>query len=153
MIIYSCLLLTDWTIAKFQMLMWRLCKISITLTLRQNFFLRKIWIVGIPKPTVLVNIFRVFMWPLSLINAGPQSIIHLQFFKMVSKKIRHYLLQARWKMYCLYHTMILQWHSIKIKISMRRLKLKWKDIVHLLKKRMMHCLLLFKTYLPLYWSH
>ena len=42
------------------------------------FLLRNISRVGIPKSTVLVIIFRVFMWPLSLVNAGPIRIIHFQ---------------------------------------------------------------------------
>ena len=52
------------------MLMWRLCKFSLTPTLRQNnVLLRNILIVGIPKSTVLVIIFRVFIWLLSFKNA------------------------------------------------------------------------------------
>ena len=49
------------------------------------FLLRKISMVGIPKSTDLVIIFRVFMWPLSLKNALPISIIQLQCFVMVSQ--------------------------------------------------------------------
>ena len=42
-------------------------KISIMPTARQTIFvLRKIYIVGIPKYTVLIIIFRVFMWLLAL---------------------------------------------------------------------------------------
>ena len=90
------------------MLMWRLCKISITPTVRQNtFLLRKIPIVEIPKSMVLVIIFRVFMWLISLINSGPQKIIHLQCFEMVSKKGRDHLLQARWTMELLLYPLIL----------------------------------------------
>ena len=48
--------------------------------------LRNISIVGISKSMVLVIIFRVFMLLLSLMNSGPLRIIHLQCFKMVSKK-------------------------------------------------------------------
>ena len=50
-------------------------------------FAEKYFKVGIPKSMVLIIIFRVFMWPLSLRDAGPRSIIHLQRFKMVSQKI------------------------------------------------------------------
>ena len=50
------------------------------------FLLRKISIVGILKSTVFVIIFRLFMWPLSLMNGGARSIIHLQCFEMASKK-------------------------------------------------------------------
>ena len=38
---------------------------------RPIFLLRKILIFGIPKSTVLVIIFRVFTWPILLMNAGP----------------------------------------------------------------------------------
>ena len=38
-----------------------------------SFLLRKIYTVGIPKPMVLVIIFRVFIWLLSFINAGEEK--------------------------------------------------------------------------------
>ena len=50
------------------------------------FLLRNISRVRIPKPTALVIVFRVFMWTLSVINAGSRIIIHMQCFEMVSKK-------------------------------------------------------------------
>ena len=59
-----------------------------------SFLLRNISIVGILRSMVLIAIFRFFMWPLSLINLGPQSIIHLQYLEMVSQKIEDNLLQA-----------------------------------------------------------
>ena len=40
------------------------------------FLLRRISRDRIPKATVLVNIFRVFLWRISLRNAGSRSIIH-----------------------------------------------------------------------------
>ena len=47
-------------------LMWILWKTCIIPNVRQNIFLlRKISRVGVPKSTVLVIIFRVFMWSLS----------------------------------------------------------------------------------------
>ena len=49
----------------------------------KSFLLRNISRVGIPKSTVLVIIFRVFMWPLSLIDAVP--IIIIQFRNGISK--------------------------------------------------------------------
>ena len=135
--------------AKFQILIWILCKSSITPTLRQNHFLfRNISIVGIPKSTVLVIIFRVFMWPLLLINSGPQSIIPLQCFEMLYPNRGYHMLQARWKMEFLRHPLILQWHPRKRRIAVPRLKSKWKNIVYLLKKSMMHCLILGQKYLP-----
>ena len=70
-----------------RMFMWKLRKISIMPTIHQTLFvLRNILIVGIPKYTVLVIIFRVFVWPFTLMNVGPRSIIHLQCFEMVSQK-------------------------------------------------------------------
>ena len=39
-----------------------------------QFLFRKIQTVGIPKPTVLVIIFVVFIWLLSFINAGGKTI-------------------------------------------------------------------------------
>ena len=83
----------------------------------KSFLLRNISMVGIPKSTVLVIIFRVFMWPLSLINAVPWRIIHLQYFEMVSQKGQDHLLQARWTMEFLLHPLILQWHPGKIKFA------------------------------------
>ena len=71
------------------MLIWILNKNYIMPTVRQNIvLLRNISIFGIPKSMVLVIIFRVLMWPLSLINAGLRSIIHIQCLKMVSKNTR-----------------------------------------------------------------
>ena len=85
--IYSCLLKTGYNINNMRMFMWQLRKNYIMPT--QNIFLmRKIPRVGIPKSTVLVITFRVFMWLLSLTNVGPRSIIHLQCFKMLSFKKR-----------------------------------------------------------------
>ena len=46
-------------------------------------FLKKISTFGIPKFVVLVTIFRVFIWLLSLKNAGKKLIIHLQRFNDV----------------------------------------------------------------------
>ena len=88
----------------------------------QKKMLRNISRVGIPKSTVLVIIFRVFLWPLSLRNAGPRSIIHLQCFKMVSKKIRDHLIKARWTMELLCRLLILKWHTKKRKIAVPHLK-------------------------------
>ena len=76
--------------------MWRLRKIYIMPTVGQNIFLlRKISRVGTRKSTVLVIIFRVFMWPLSLRNAGPRSIIHWQCFEMVYQKVQDHLIKAQ----------------------------------------------------------
>ena len=59
--------------------MRRLHKISIIPNVRQHIFLlRKILIVGIPKSTVLVIIFKVFMWTLATFLNG------------ISKKTRSY---------------------------------------------------------------
>ena len=127
------------------MLMWRCWKISITTIVLQNIFLlRKILIVGIPKSMVLVIVFKVFMWLLSLINAGPRIIIRLQWFKMVSRKRQDHLLQARWAMEFLCHPLILQWYPRKGKIAVPCLKSKWENIVYFLKHRIMHCLRLGK---------
>ena len=123
------------------MLMWRLRKMSIMPTVPQNMFLlRKILIVGIPKSTALVIIFRAFMWLLSLRNEGPIIIIHLQCFEMVPKKMQDHLIKAWWTMELIFHPLILQWHPRKRKISMQRLKTKWKLIVYLPKKRTRYCL-------------
>ena len=84
--------------------------------------LRNKLIVGIPKSTVLVIIFKVFMWPLSLINAVPRIIIHLQCFEMVSKKIRDHLIKSLWKMELLRRLLILQCNPRKRKISVPREK-------------------------------
>ena len=87
--IYFCFLLTGKINRKLRMLMWRLRKISIMRIVCQNhFLLRNISIVGVPNSMVLVIISRVFMWPLSLMNAVPIRIIHLQCFEMVSLKTR-----------------------------------------------------------------
>ena len=82
------------------------------------------------------NYLQIFMWPLSLINAGPQSIVYLQCFKMVSQKIQYHLLQARWTMEFLCHPLILQWHPRKRKISMPRLKSKWRTLFISYNKRL-----------------
>ena len=65
-------------------------------TVRQNIFLlRNISKVGIPKSRVLVIIFGVFMWPLSLMNLEPISIINLQYLDMVYKKVQNHLIKER----------------------------------------------------------
>ena len=94
----------------------------------RSFLLRKISRFGIPKSTVLVIIFRVFIWPLLFINVGPRSLIRLQCFEMASQKRRDRMLQARWTMELLCHPLILQWHPRKIKIPVPRLKSKWKTL-------------------------
>ena len=88
------------------------------------FLLRNISRVGIPKFTVLLIIFRFFMWPLSLINAVPQSIIHLQCIKMLSPKRQDHRLQARWTMEFFRHPLILSRHLREIKIAVTRLSSK-----------------------------
>ena len=40
---------------------------------QESFLLKKMYVIGIPEPTVLVIIFRVFIWPLSFINAGKKN--------------------------------------------------------------------------------
>ena len=103
------------------------------------FLLRQISIVGIPKSTVLVIIFRFFMWPLSLINTGPRNIIHLQCFKMAYKKTRSYITgktddgipspSSDSAM------------TSKIKKNRRAIfKIQMKNIVYFLNQRMMHFL-------------
>ena len=85
--IYLCFLKTGYNIYNIRKLMWRLRRIYIMPTVRQNMFsLRNISRVGIPKSTVLIIIFRVFMWPLSLIIEVPIIIIHLQCLEMVYQK-------------------------------------------------------------------
>ena len=93
------------------------------------FLLRNILRVGIPKFTVLVIIFRVFMWPLSLINAGPRSITHWQCINMVSPKRRDNLLQELWKIEFLRHNLILPQHPREGIIAVTRLNPKWKIII------------------------
>ena len=96
--------------------------ISIMPTVRQNIFLLiNISRVGIPKSTVFVIIFRVFMWPLSLINVGLRSIIHSQCIKIVSPKRRDHLLQAIWTMGFLCNYLILPQHPRERKIAVVRL--------------------------------
>ena len=85
--IYLCLLLTGQNNHEVPDVNVDIAQNFIMPTVRQNMFLlRKILIVGIPKSTVLVIIFRVFMWPLSLMNAGPRRISHLQCFEMAYQK-------------------------------------------------------------------
>ena len=139
--IYSWSLKTGKIITKFRMLKWIFWNKSITPTVRQNLFLlRNISRVGIPKSTVLVIIFRVFLWLLSLQNTGPISIIHLQCIGMVSQKRQDRLLQAIWIMEFLCHILILPQHPRARKISVTRLTSKRKNIFYILKQRMMHCL-------------
>ena len=54
------------------------------------FLLRKLLTIGIPKSTVLVISFRVFIWLLSFKNAGGKSIIHLQSFEMLFQEKGQY---------------------------------------------------------------
>ena len=91
--------------------MWRLRKIYIMSTVRQNLFLlRNTSRVGIPKSAVLVIILRVFMWPLSLNNAGPVSIIHFQCLEMVYIKIQDHLIKSQLTMELLFRLLILKCH-------------------------------------------
>ena len=39
--------------------------------------------IGIPEPTVLVIIFRFFIWPLSFINAGKRIDIYMLRFEIL----------------------------------------------------------------------
>ena len=117
------------------------------------FLLRMILIVVIPKSIFLAIIFRVFMWLISLINAGPRSIMQLQCFEMVSKIIHDHLLQVIWTMKFLCHPLILQLHLRRIKNLHATFKIKMKNIDSLLKQRMMRRLILGQKYLPLYWNH
>ena len=65
-------------------------------TVRQHIFLlRNISRVGILKSTVLVIIFRFFMWPISLMNAGPIITIHLKCLEIVYKKRQDHHIKAR----------------------------------------------------------
>ena len=101
-----------------------LLKISIMPTVHNCFLLRNILRVGIPKSTVLVIIFRFFMWPLSLRNSGPRNIIHLQCFEKLSKKRPYYLIKSRWIMELIHRLLIMKWHPRKRKIAVPRLKKK-----------------------------
>ena len=57
-------------------------KIFKMLGLRQcSFLLKKIQTVGTPKPTLLLIIFRVFIWLISFINAGEK--IHFLRFEIL----------------------------------------------------------------------
>ena len=119
------------------MLMWRLHKISIMPTVRQYIFLlRKIPIVGIPTSTVIVIVFRLFMWPLSLRNVEWRSIVQLQCFKMVSQKNTI----SSYKVMMDNGTTSLSSDSTMAskggKFAVPSLKLIWKCIVILLKIRM-----------------
>ena len=95
---------------------------------QKSFLLRKISRVGIPKSTFLVIIFRVFMWPLSLRNAGPRRIIHLQCSKIASKKRQDHLIKAWWTMELIFCLLIMKWHPRKRKFAIPGKKNKWKFI-------------------------
>ena len=92
--------------------------------------------VGIPKSMVLVIIFRVFMWPLSLINSGPISIIHLQCLELLYQKLQYHLIKARWTMELVRCLLILKWHpkwkKVLWKTAMPRLTKQWSTIFYLL---------------------
>ena len=125
--------------------MWILCKISITHTVHQDIFLlRKISIVGIPKSTVLVIIFKVFMWPLSLINVVPQSIIHLKCFKMVSKKNTRSSVTGKMGNGINFSSLDSTMAPNKNKSLCATFRIQMKNIVYLLKHRMMNCLWLIR---------
>ena len=83
---------------------------------QKSFSLRNISIVGVPKSTFLIIIFRAFMWLLPLSNALPRIIIHLQCFEMVSQRRRDCLIKAWWAMELLCRLLILKWHPRKIKL-------------------------------------
>ena len=89
------------------------------------------------------------MWPLSLMNEGPISIIQLQCFEMVSKKRRDNLINAWCTMEFIRCPLILKVHPRNRKISMPRLKSKLKYIVYLLKNSMMHCFRIGKKHAPI----
>ena len=111
LIIYSCFLKLGYNINNIRMFMWRLRKIDIMPTVRQNLFLlRNISRVGIPKSTVIVIIFRVFMWPPSFRNAGTRRIIYLKCFEIVSKKIQDNIIKALWTMELIFRLLILKWN-------------------------------------------
>ena len=75
--------------------MWILCKISIMPTVCKNLFVVdncfNSWDPKIHSPR---NYPQSFMWMLLLMNAVPQSIIHLKCFGMVSQKRKDHLLKA-----------------------------------------------------------
>ena len=104
-------------------------------TLRKNhIFLINISIVLIPKSTVLVIIFRVLMLPLSLINAGPQSIINFQCKKKISSGVG--FMDDRIPSSS-YGSAV---SSMKKKNRRATFKMQIKNINYLLRKRTMHCL-------------
>ena len=71
--------------------MWILRKSSIMPAVRKNIYmLRKYSRVGIKRYTFLVIIFRVFMWPLSFINAGPRALSTCNVSNWFLKKTRSY---------------------------------------------------------------
>ena len=44
------------------------------------------YVIGIPEPTVLVIIFRVFIWPLSFINAGKNQYPYAEIRNFIGNK-------------------------------------------------------------------
>ena len=77
------------------------------------------------------NYLLIFMWPLSLKNAGPRSIIHLQYFKMLFKKRWDHIIKARWTMELLCSILILKWHPRERKISDSHLEKRWRCFVNI----------------------
>ena len=53
---------------------------------QQSFLLRKIFTVGIPKPTFLVIIFKVFIFLLSFKNMGKKNYPYAEFCNVSSRK-------------------------------------------------------------------
>ena len=90
------------------------------------------------------------MWPLSLRNFGPRSIIHLQCFEMLSKKET----RSSYKGTMDNGTTLSSSNSEMISEEKKNRRSTFENkiiyIVIILKTRMMHCLRIGQKYLPLY---
>ena len=83
-----------------------------------QFFVGEISTVGIPKPTVLVIIYRVFIWLLSFKNAGEKSIIRMQSFEMlVQEKGQDHIIKKVITMELLRRLLIMKRHPNLRKVS------------------------------------
>ena len=89
------------------------------------------------------------MWPLLLINLVPRSMIHLQFFEILFKKMRSSVTGNMDNIILLSSSDSVM-KSKKKKNFRATFKIQIKNIVYLLKQRSMHCLRLGQKYLRLY---
>ena len=109
--IYTYCLRDGYIYSKFKKLVRKFMKIYKMPTVRHWSFLMRIFsTIGIPKSTVLLIIFRVFIWLLSIRNSGKKALSIFRVSKWYSKKGQDHLIMKQRTMELLRRLLILKRH-------------------------------------------